>query len=160
MLPNEVPHKLNLLFSLLLKKRLDCGIWFGYIGTAKYIQESRHYKTCRDIMALTRQQKEELLKSIMRDWAKAKSAVFSTYQGIPVKEFSALRRELRKSGAKLKIAKKTLVRLAARKLKYPELPESLLPGAVSITFGFDDEVSAAKVINNFAKIFNIEFRII
>lgn len=102
-------------------------------------------------MAVTRQKKEVILEALIKDWQKAKSAVFSTYQGIPVKEFSSLRRELRQKGAKVKVAKKTLIRLAARKLKYPEIPQSILPGAVSIAFSFDDEIAAAKVIHAFAK---------
>lgn len=102
-------------------------------------------------MAVTRQKKESVLQDLIKDWEKAKSTIFATYQGIPVKEFSSLRRELHQKGAKLKIAKKTLIRLAAKKLNYPEISEATLPGAVSITFGFQDEVAAARTLSAFAK---------
>lgn len=102
-------------------------------------------------MAVTRQKKTTILQSLIEDWQKAKSVIFSTYQGIPVKEFFGLRRELWKKGAKLKIAKKTLVRLAAKKLNFPEISDQTLPGAVSITFSFQDEIAGAKAIHNFAK---------
>lgn len=102
-------------------------------------------------MAITRQKKATILQALISDWQKAKSVVFSTYQGIPVKEFSSLRKELRQKGARLHVAKKTLIRLAAKRLNFPEIPESALPGAVSATFGFDDEIAAAKAIQTFAK---------
>lgn len=101
-------------------------------------------------MAITRQKKATILQDLMSDWQKAKSVVFSTYQGIPVKELSSLRKELRQKGARLRIAKKTLIRLAAKRLNFPEISESALPGAVSATFGFDDEIAAAKTIQAFA----------
>lgn len=102
-------------------------------------------------MAITRQKKTAILQALMADWQKAKSVIFSTYQGVSVKEFSSLRKELRQNGARLCVAKKTLIRLAAKRLNFPEISESLLPGAVSATFGFDDEISAAKTIQSFAK---------
>ncbi len=101
-------------------------------------------------MAVTKAKKAAVLESLVKDWEHAKTVVFSTYQGIPVKEFFSLRKELRQKGAKLKVAKKTLIRLAAKKLNYPDFPDAILPGAVSITFG-KDEIAAAKAIHNFAK---------
>lgn len=102
-------------------------------------------------MAITRQKKATIIEALMNDWKKAKSVIFSTYQGIPVKELSQLRKQLREKGAQLRVAKKTLIRLAAKRLNFPAISEETLPGAISLTFGFDDEITAARVIQAFAK---------
>lgn len=102
-------------------------------------------------MALTRAKKSELLKQLVEDWKKAKSAIFSGYSGLSVKDMSVLRKELRAGKAQFRVAKKTLVRLAAKELKMPEIPENLTPGAVGVVFGFDDPISPAKKLAEFAK---------
>lgn len=81
----------------------------------------------------------------------AAPAVFiAEYRGINVGALAALRSELRKSGAELKVYKNTLARRAARDSGV-EVLEELLVGPASITFAGDDIVAAAKALNDAVK---------
>ena len=102
-------------------------------------------------MALTRERKQVLLQSLIGSLEKAKSVVFSSFQGLPVKEMSQLRSQIRSKGGQFRIAKKTLMRLATRKLRLPEIPDEIFKGPVGAVFGYDDQVAAAKALHTFAK---------
>lgn len=102
-------------------------------------------------MAITRDKKQQILQNLLKAWEKSKSVAFSAYQGLPVKEMSILRRDIRKKGGELKVAKKTLIKLAAKKLNQPEISEEVLAGPVAVVFGYEDEVAAVKTLQQFAK---------
>lgn len=102
-------------------------------------------------MPKTRQQKEEILKNLIPDFEKAKSIIFTEYKGLSVKDMTDLRSKLRKSNIKYKIAKKTLLRMAANKAGLKEIPREITEGPISAAFSFGDEVIAAKILYTFAK---------
>ena len=77
--------------------------------------------------------------------------VFSQYIGMTVTEVTELRRKLRKAGAEMKVAKKTLVRLAAEGKKLPVPEEKDLPGPVACIFSFHDPIAGAQVAFAFGK---------
>lgn len=71
------------------------------------------------------------------------------YRGLSVKETQGLRRELREAGARMKVFKNNIVKLA---LKDAELPEvEGLVGTCAYVFFDNDPVAAAKVIKKQAK---------
>lgn len=102
-------------------------------------------------MPLTKEQKAGILDSMISDMKDAKSVVFADFQGVSVKDFQALRSQLREAGVKFKVAKKTLIRLAAKDQGFEEIPAEVLEGPVGAAFSMEDEIVAAKLLHDFAK---------
>lgn len=102
-------------------------------------------------MAITKEKKQEILQDLIEKFQKSKSVVFSDYRGINVASVSDLRNKLREEGAETKVAKKTLIRLAAKDQNIEEIPESIMEGPVSVTFAYEDALSSLKVLFNFSK---------
>ena len=101
-------------------------------------------------MAVTRQKKEEVLADLQEKFKGAKSVVFTTCSGLSVKDFSKVRNALREKNVKCKVAKKTLINIAAKDNGYQDIPSELMEGSVAALFS-EDEVSGAKVIADLAK---------
>lgn len=102
-------------------------------------------------MAITKQKKEEVLAQLIDNFKDSKSVVFSRYSGVNVKEMSNLRNTLRENGVRYTVAKKTLLKLAAKEAGLGELSDELIEGPVATAFSFEDEVAAAKVLHKFSK---------
>ena len=102
-------------------------------------------------MAVTKAQKGEILKKLEENFAKAKAVYFAQNKGLEVKKVTALRKKLHKEGAELMVAKKTLMKIAAKKNNLPDLSDEMMEGAVAAAFGFGDLVSPAKVLYDFSK---------
>jgi len=102
-------------------------------------------------MAVTRQQKEEILKGLVDKFSKSKSVVFAEYKGIGVHPMSDLRRRLRKANAECKVGKKTLMRLAADEAKFKGLNDDMMKGTVAATFVYTEDFGAFKVLYMFSK---------
>ena len=100
---------------------------------------------------LTKAQKKEILDALVKEMKSAKSVVFADYKGMPVKEVKKLRSQLREKGINYHVAKKTLIKLAAKELGYAEVPSEVLEGPVAIVCGMNDEVSGAKLVFEFSK---------
>ncbi|MDP2643173.1 MAG: 50S ribosomal protein L10 [Candidatus Peregrinibacteria bacterium] len=103
-------------------------------------------------MTLTKNEKKQALSDLKDQFSSAKSVVFADYQGLSVKDFKNLRTKLRESGITFSVAKKTLLRLAAKESGYDEIPDSIIEGPVGAAFSLQEEVAgAAKIIHDFAK---------
>lgn len=102
-------------------------------------------------MPLTRDQKGEILKELAEEMKKAKAVVFADFQGLSVKDIKDLRKQMREKGVKYKIAKKTLIKISAKEAGYQDIPDETLAGPVGAAFSMEDELSAAKIIHQFAK---------
>lgn len=102
-------------------------------------------------MALTKQQKSEQLLELKDKFSKASSVIFAHYIGMTVKDESALRHKLRAIGAEMKVAKKTLMRLATKETNVPMLDESELTGPVACIFNFTDPVVGVQIAYQFGK---------
>lgn len=101
-------------------------------------------------MAVSKQQKEEILQQLVDKFGKSKSVVFAEYRGLDVASLSDLRGRLRKENAEMQVAKKTLMRLAGEKNDFV-LDKSIMEGPVAATFSYEDPMSGIKVLFNFAK---------
>jgi large subunit ribosomal protein L10 len=104
-------------------------------------------------MAITRDQKTEILEELKQKFQEAKGVVFAQYSGLSVEDAQALRRGLRESNVDYKVAKKTLIKLAAKEMNY-DIPEGVMDGPIGVAFGFDDEIAAAQKVQEFAKKFD------
>ena len=102
-------------------------------------------------MAITKEKKEEVIAELQDLFKNAKSVVFSDYKGINVKDFGTLRSKLRENEVNFKVAKKTLIKIAAEKTGFKDLPDEVLEGQVGLAFGMGDEVAAAKTLYEFSK---------
>ncbi len=101
-------------------------------------------------MAITKQQKDEILKELIEKFGKSKSVVFADYRGLDVAGVSDLRGKLREKEAEMKVAKKTLINIAAKENNL-ELDPSVMEGPVAATFSYEDAMSGLKVLFNFSK---------
>ncbi len=103
-------------------------------------------------MALTREQKEDIVKKMTEQMKNAKSVVFADYKGLSVTDMQNLRTKLRESGVEFKITKKTLMKIAAKDAGFnDELPQEVLEGPVGAAFSMEDELAAAKILFNYSK---------
>jgi large subunit ribosomal protein L10 len=102
-------------------------------------------------MAVTKAQKAEILTDLKDKLQKAKSVMFAHYIGMTVADVSELRSNLKKQNAEMKVAKKTLMQLAAKELNMAEPPDELLDGAVACILSYEDPLTGAQVAFKFAK---------
>ena len=102
-------------------------------------------------MPKTKQQKQETMKSLTEGLKQAKAVVFANFQGLKVSESEELRRECRKNNIKVVAAKKTLVKRVCEELGLKNIDPKVFAGGVATFMALGDEVSAAKVVDTFAK---------
>ncbi len=102
-------------------------------------------------MAVTRAQKVEKLKELQEKMKNASSIIFAHYIGMTVADVTTLRSDLKKAGSEMKVAKKNLMYLATKECGLPDIEESMLPGAVSIIFSYEDPLSGARTAYEFGK---------
>ena len=103
-------------------------------------------------MATTKDQKVEILAELKQKFQGAKGIVFAQYSGLSVEDAQTLRRGLRESNVDYKVAKKTLIKLAAKDMGY-DIPGEVMEGPIGVAFGYDDEIVAAQKVSKFAKEF-------
>lgn len=94
--------------------------------------------------------KEQKIAHIKENVQKAKVAIVTNYKGLSVDEITNLRRLLQKAGADYTVTKNTLAKIAFAGTQYEVLNE-VMKESTAIAFGFEDEVSPAKVVAKFIK---------
>lgn len=94
--------------------------------------------------------KSEKIDAIKAKVEKAQVAVITEYKGLSVEEITNLRRELQKQGGDYMVTKNTLAKIAVKGTEY-EVMDDLLRGPIAIAFGYEDQVSPAKVVSEFIK---------
>lgn len=102
-------------------------------------------------MPVTRQKKEQVLAELVKNFKGAKTVVFSQYQGTNVKNMRALRKKLREKNVSFKVARKTLMTIAAKKVGFDQIPDEFMKGPIGLAFGMGDEIAPARIINDFGK---------
>lgn len=102
-------------------------------------------------MALNKDQKKAQVAELVEKLSKSQSVIFAHYIGLTVAEVSDFRGQLLKQNAEMKVAKKTLTKIALREANLPEVPDDLLDGPVSVIFSYDDPMSGAQVAFKYSK---------
>ncbi|EKD32756.1 MAG: hypothetical protein ACD_76C00152G0001 [uncultured bacterium] len=102
-------------------------------------------------MPKTRQQKEEAVSELEQKLGRAKSAAFATISGFTMKDADELRLKASEQGAEVGVAKKNLLEIAARNSKVQGFDANALEGSILAVFGYEDEITPAKLIAGFAK---------
>ena len=98
---------------------------------------------------MNRDEKKQLLEDLKQLFNDSEIVVISHYKGLTVKEISELRNNVRNAGAKIRVTKNRITRLALKDTKFAELVD-LMTGPTAIAFA-NDLVSACKVCVEFAK---------
>jgi len=104
-------------------------------------------------MALTKEQKIKQITSVKEKLSNQRSVVFVDFTKVPSKDMFSLRRALKEAGCNLKIVKKTLARIAfgQSNIGFWNKIKSAVPGQLALVFGMEDEITPARIANNFAK---------
>src|SRR3989338_9704289 len=102
-------------------------------------------------MALSRPQKAAQIEELQKNLQRASSIMFTHYIGLSVADISLFRKTLRKTNAEMKVAKKTLLRLAAKARNLPMPEDAHLPGPIALVFSFGDPLSGAQETWKFGK---------
>jgi len=111
-------------------------------------------------MPVTKAQKEQVVAELVDSFGKAKSVFFSQYQGTNVKNMRSLRKKMHGEKVQFKIARKTLVGIAAKKAGIEEaIPGGMMEGPIGLAFGMGDEIAPARILHEIGK--NVEtFKIV
>jgi large subunit ribosomal protein L10 len=100
-------------------------------------------------VALNREEKAAVVAEVSAQVAQAQSIVVAEYRGLEVEAITALRKQARESGVYLRVLKNTLARRAVADTPFEQLSDRLVGPLI---YGLSsDPVSAAKVLNTFAK---------
>jgi large subunit ribosomal protein L10 len=103
-------------------------------------------------MALTKQQKDDVVKEVSEMLTSAKMTVVAKYEGTTVKAIQQLRRDARDSGTKVRVVKNRLVIKALQASDtLKDVDTSELNGMLLYAFNSEDEVAPAKALADFAK---------
>lgn len=103
-------------------------------------------------MAISRDKKQTLVAELTTLLSQAKGTAFAHYQGLSVADLQELRKAARESGVTIKVVKNRLVRVALGQIDtYQQTATDTLVGQLVYAISADDEVIAAKVLNDFAK---------
>ena len=97
-----------------------------------------------------RRLKEEKVEQVKEDLEQAKIVILTNYRGLTVAQMNRLRRILQVEGIKYKVVKKTLTRIAAKKLGL-EVIDAYMDGPIAIAYGYEDPVIPVKLLVKFAK---------
>ena len=100
---------------------------------------------------MARPEKVAVVEELKDKLSRAQSVVLTDYRGLNVLEITELRQKLREAGVEYKVAKNTLSTRAAKEANLPGL-EQYLTGPTAIAFGYEEPVSAAKIISEFARL--------
>lgn len=100
-------------------------------------------------MAITKDKKGQILKKLEDKFSKAQAVYFAENKGLTVKDVSALRKKLRENGVDFVVAKKTLMKLAAKNQNLPEVTDEVLPGPIAAVIGYQDMILPSKIVKDF-----------
>ena len=94
--------------------------------------------------------KQQLVNEVAERMSNSKSVVIAEYQGLTVEKTQDLRSKLREAGCEMFVIKNNISRRAAEAKGYKELMKDL-DGPNTVVFSYEDQVSAAKILYEFAK---------
>ncbi len=102
-------------------------------------------------MARSRNSKQTVIETIQNNLRKSSAVFFVNLKGLTVKQASALRKKCRAHNLLCLMAKKTLFRKVFNDANITGIDFKNLEGEVAAAFSFADEVTPAKVLENFKK---------
>ena len=101
-------------------------------------------------MALTLQEKKEIVSEVAAVAANAHSMVAAEYRGLTVGQLTTLRKNARKGGVYLRVVKNNLARIAVKGTAFECVQDGLV-GPLVLAFSQEDPGSAARLVKDFLK---------
>jgi large subunit ribosomal protein L10 len=98
---------------------------------------------------MNRKEKEIAVQQLHQNFNDSSGAFLVKYKGLSVADMQSLRKQLRDCGARVRVAKDRLVKLAVKETPAEEL-NSFLTDQLAVIFA-DDSSAAAKVVYDFSK---------
>jgi large subunit ribosomal protein L10 len=99
---------------------------------------------------MERSKKEQVVEELKRDLAAAQAVIVTDFKGLPMGEMGDLRLKLRAAGGEYRVAKNTLMKLAAKDTSVSKLSDFLTGNnALGTTRG--DAAALAKALCDFSK---------
>jgi large subunit ribosomal protein L10 len=98
---------------------------------------------------VNRSEKKDFVQKLKEEINSSSSVIVAHYSGITVDETEKLRKEMRDNGAKFKVTKNRLTKLALEDTQFSNIAD-LFTGPTAIAYS-EDPVSPAKVAVNFEK---------
>lgn len=102
-------------------------------------------------MAVSKEAKESILDELKDRFGRAKSVVFTRNDGITVSSIENIRKAMRAEKLEHMVAKKTLIKIALKENGIEDVPVELMDGPIGLTFGYEDEIAAPRVVKNMNK---------
>ncbi len=106
---------------------------------------------------MKRSEKKDFVSNLKDEFSKSSSIIVAEYSGLTVEESESLRKEMRENGAKFKVTKNRLTKLAIADTQFNEISD-LFKGPTAVAYSADP-VAPAKVAVSFEKKFD-NFKII
>ncbi|OUW97055.1 MAG: 50S ribosomal protein L10 [Pelagibacteraceae bacterium TMED237] len=106
---------------------------------------------------MKRSEKKDFVNDLKEDLLNSSSVIVTHYSGLTVNESESLRKEMRANGAKFKVTKNRLTKLAIADTQFKDISD-LLSGPTALAYS-TDPVAPAKVAVSFEKKFE-NFKII
>ena len=100
---------------------------------------------------MKRSEKKDFVSNLKEDFSNATSVIVAEYSGLTVNETEQLRKEMRDNGAKFKVTKNRLTKLAISDTQFKDI-SNLFNGPTAIAYSADP-VAPAKVAVTFEKKF-------
>ncbi len=104
----------------------------------------------KELKMSTKQFKVEKTDALKAKLEKAQVAVVTEYKGYTVEEITKLRRALQKEGGDYMVTKNTLAKIAVKGTDFEVLTDAF-KGPIALAFGYEDQVSPAKIVAKFIK---------
>lgn len=101
-------------------------------------------------MALTLEQKKQVVSEVSEVAANALSVVAAEYHGLTVEQMTAFRNQAREKGVVVRVVKNSLARRAVEGTDF-ECMSSGMVGPLVLAFSQEDLGSAARVVKDFSK---------
>lgn len=117
--------------------------WFNWLLVSSDI------KSIQEDTKVKREQKSELLSTMNEEFKASSLVVVTHYVGLTVAEMSELRNKVRESGAKFRVTKNRITRLALAETQFAGLAD-LMKGPTAVSYS-EDPVAAAKAVVEYAK---------
>jgi large subunit ribosomal protein L10 len=102
-------------------------------------------------MALTLEEKKEIVADINQLANDSSSLVIADARGLNVSEANALRSEGYKANVSFRVVKNTLVRLSLKGTSYEDIEDDYITGPTMLAFSYEEPGAAAKILKSFAK---------
>ena len=97
---------------------------------------------------MNRSEKKDFVQNLKEELSNSSSVIVAQYSGITVEETEQLRKEMRNNGAKFKVTKNRLTKLALEDTQFKSIAD-LFTGPTAIAYS-EDPVAPAKVAVSFA----------